>query len=55
MATGHLWNITTPRTKLADTFINNNVPFNLYKNIILPHVGIDKLIYLACLGGKTTR
>jgi len=30
-------------------FINNHVPFNLYRNIVLPDVGMGILIYCAYL------
>jgi two-component system LytT family sensor kinase len=43
----HLYN-TTP-DQYAGPFINNHVPFNLYRNVILPDAGIGILIYLSYL------
>jgi hypothetical protein len=45
---GYLWGIhnTTP-DQYAGAFINNHVPFNLYKNILLPDIGMGLLIYIS--------
>lgn len=34
----------TDRSQYASPFINNNVPFNLYKNVVLPDVSMGVLI-----------
>ena len=50
MAAGYLWDIyKTPAAGFAGAFVNNNVSFNLYKNVVLPDVGMGTLIYLAYL------
>ncbi len=33
----------------ADAFVNNNVPFNVYRNVLIPDIGMGVLIYLAYL------
>jgi two-component system, LytTR family, sensor kinase len=47
---GYLWNVhnTTP-DQYAGPFINNHVPFNLYRNVLLPDIGLALLAYLAFL------
>jgi two-component system LytT family sensor kinase len=47
---GYLWDIhkTTP-DQYAGLFINNHVPFNLYRNVLLPDIGMGLLIYLTYL------
>jgi hypothetical protein len=43
---GYLWEIhnTTP-DQYAGPFINNHVPFSLYRNVLLPDIGMGLLIY----------
>ena len=47
---GYLWGIhnTTP-DQYAGPFINNHVPFNLYRNVVLPDIGMGMLIYISYL------
>ncbi len=50
LAAGYLWNIhTTPITNFSKVFSDNNVPFELYTNVVLPTVGMGILVYLAYL------
>src|SRR6266513_437706 len=50
MIAGYLWNIYhTHVSQIASAFISNNVPFNLYKNIILPDLGLALATYLSYL------
>ena len=47
---GYLWNIhNTTIDQYAGPFINNHVPFNLYRNVLLPEIGLALLAYLAFL------
>jgi two-component system LytT family sensor kinase len=47
---GYLWGIhnTTPE-QYADPFINHHISFNLYRNVLLPDIGIGMLIYISYL------
>ncbi|HXB43579.1 MAG TPA: sensor histidine kinase, partial [Puia sp.] len=47
---GYLWGIhnTTP-DQYAGPFINNQVPFNLYRNVVVPDIGMGVLIYISYL------
>lgn len=50
LAAGYLWNIhTTPITNFSKVFSDNNVPFELYTNVVFPTVGMGILVYLAYL------
>jgi len=50
LAAGYAWNIyKTPVANFATPFIYNHVPFNLYKNVVLPAMGTCLLVYLAYL------
>lgn len=45
---GYLWEIhNTTTDQYAGPFINNHVPFSLYRNVLLPHIGMGLLIYVA--------
>ncbi len=47
---GYLWNMhRTSAEQYASPFINTHTPFNLYKNILLPDVGVGLSAYLAYL------
>ena len=47
---GYLWHLYhTSVDEYASPFINNHVPFNLYKNVLLPHISIGLSAYLAYL------
>jgi hypothetical protein len=47
---GYLWNVhNTTIDQYAGPFINNHVPFNLYRNVLLPEIGLALLAYLAFL------
>ncbi|MEP6467648.1 MAG: histidine kinase [Parafilimonas sp.] len=47
---GYLWNIYYSSTGLyANVFIQNNVPFSLFKNVILPDISLGLTIYLCYL------
>ena len=48
--TGYLWHLYhTAASQYASPFINNNVPFSLFKNVILPDVSMGLVIYLSYL------
>ncbi len=50
LSTSYLWHLHgTDGNKYAGAFIDNNVSFSLFKNLILPDVGIGLLIYLLYL------
>ena len=50
IAMGYAWNIyKTPIAGFESAFINNHVPFNLYKNVVIPAMGVSLLVYLAYL------
>ena len=46
----YLWAMhnVTPQ-QFAGPFINNHVPFNFYRNVLLPDIGMGVLIYLSYL------
>jgi two-component system LytT family sensor kinase len=47
---GYLWNVhNTTADQFAGPFVNNHVPFNLYRNVLLPDIGLVLLTYLAFL------
>ena len=47
---GYLWNVhNTATDQFAGPFVNNHVPFNLYRNVLLPDIGLVLLTYLAFL------
>lgn len=47
---GYVWGVhNTALEQYATPFINNHVPFNLYKNILLPNIGMGLLIYISYL------
>ncbi|CAN5571552.1 hypothetical protein BH11BAC5_BH11BAC5_42500 [soil metagenome] len=47
---GYLWNVhNTTTDQFAGPFVNNHVPFNLYRNVLLPDIGLVLLTYLAFL------
>ncbi|MES1219753.1 MAG: hypothetical protein ABUT20_29905, partial [Bacteroidota bacterium] len=47
---GYLWDLhNTTVDQYAAPFINNHVPFNLYRNLVIPQIGAGVLIYLAYL------
>ncbi len=47
---GYLWQLYhSDVSHYADPFRNNNVPFSLFKNVILPDVGMGLIIYLSYL------
>ncbi len=44
----YLWAMhNTAPEQFASPFINNHVPFNLYRNVLLPDIGMGLLIYLS--------
>jgi hypothetical protein len=44
---GYLWRIyNTSAAAYASPFINNDVPFNLYRNVLFPDISIGLFIYL---------
>ncbi len=47
---GYLWSMhnVTP-SQFAAPFVNNNVPFNFYKNVVLPQIGGGLVIYFSYL------
>src|SRR6266542_4226526 len=46
----YLWAMhNTAPEQFASPFINNHVPFNLYRNVLLPDIGMGLLIYLSYL------
>ena len=46
----YVWRIhSTPPEQFSIPFKNNQVPFNLYKNVVLPDLGMGFLIYLSYL------
>lgn len=50
MVGAYWWDMhNTAPWQYAGAFINNNVPFNLYRNMVLPDVGMGLLIYLTYL------
>jgi two-component system, LytTR family, sensor kinase len=50
LAAGYAWNIyKTPTVNFDRPFVYNHVPFNLYKNVVVPAMGTSLLIYLAYL------
>jgi two-component system LytT family sensor kinase len=50
MLTGYLWGVhnVTPQ-QFEGPFINNHLPFNFYRNVLLPDIGMGLLIYLSYL------
>ena len=47
---GYLWNVhNTTTDQFAGPFVNNHVPFNLYRNVLLTDIGLVLLTYLAFL------
>jgi hypothetical protein len=50
LAAGFLWHIhKTPISNFSTIFADNNVSFNLYKNVILPNLLMGVLVYLVYL------
>lgn len=44
---GYLWQVYhTSTNQYASPFVNNNVPFSLFKNVLLPDVSVGLVIYL---------
>ena len=47
---GYLWNVhNTTTDQFAGPFVNKHIPFNLYRNVLLPEIGLALLTYLAFL------
>lgn len=47
---GYLWAMhQVSPAQFAGPFINNHVPFNFYRNVLLPDIGVGILIYLSYL------
>src|SRR5436190_10820217 len=47
---GYWWTLyNTTTQQFAVPFINNHVPFNFYRNVLLPDIGMGVLIYLSYL------
>jgi hypothetical protein len=47
---GYLWQIYhTAASQYESPFINNHVPFNLFKNVLLPGISVGLVIYLCYL------
>ncbi len=47
---GYLWSMhNVAPSQFATPFINNHVPFNFYKNVLLPQIGGGLVIYLSYL------
>ncbi len=47
---GYWWTLyNTTTQQFAVPFINNHVPFNFYRNVLLPDIGMSVLIYLSYL------
>ena len=50
MSAGYLWNLkNTSAGQVESVFLDNHVPFNIYKNIILPDLGLALTAYLSYL------
>ena len=46
---GRLWYIFNNQNQLESSFISTNTPFSLYKNVLLPDIGVGLSVYLAYL------
>ncbi|HKB45879.1 MAG TPA: hypothetical protein VKC90_15890, partial [Chitinophagaceae bacterium] len=45
----YLWMYNTTSQQFADPFIDNHVPFNFFRNVLLPDLGMGLIIYLCYL------